>query len=576
MKKVLIAAAVVAAGAAGYWVSQDKGASGEADLILASVPSDTPLFSAQLTPFPIKSYINSVSQNYQAYGDDMFAELEESEDTRAKFMLSLTQTYMESLESGEKFVSTFGLPEKMRSYFYTLGLLPVIKLEMEEPKAVWAVLDKAEKESGFTHEKKTVKGVEYRSYSMTDVGETETIDLLFAIADGILTVTFDSSFSQPETLETALGLAPVANSLADSGILNDIMKTHGFSGDGIGYLNHQEIVRAITTKDGNQLARQLTAFAEQEGEDPFAIVRSNECHTELSSIAANWPRTVFGVNNLSISDTKSHMELETIVESKNKLVLDALSSMRGFIPDYVSQSNSSVFSMGLGIDLNELVPSLTSIWDDMLTPQYQCQVLQEMQGEMSGQSPAMLGMFTGMANGVKGIAASVIDYKFSDDQDNPALESVDAIISLSADNPSMLFNMVKPFAPELADIELKDNGEPVDLSYLLPLPPEFGVKPKMAVKGNHLVIFSGEEGEAKAEELAAETLKSNGLYTATVDYGKMITPLVALAELSGEPMPEELAMMKDYNMQLKMSLDINQQGIVFDSVVDNKATPAGQ
>ena len=229
--------------------------------------------------------------------------------------------------------------------------------------------------------------------------------------------------------------------------------------------------------------------------------------------------------------------------------------------------------MGLGIDLNQFIPALTSIWDDMLTPQYQCQVLQEVQDEMSGQSPAMLGMFTGMANGVKGVAASLIDYSFSDDQDNPALESVDAIISLSADNPSILFNMMKPFVPELADIQLSDNDEPIDLSYLLDLPPGYGVKPQMAIKGQHLVIFSGESGEAKANELAGEALINNGLYSLAADYGKMITPLVALAEMNGEPVPEELSMMKGYNMQVKMGIDINHNGIVFDSVVDNKVAP---
>ncbi|MFT5234932.1 MAG: hypothetical protein ACI90A_000294 [Shewanella sp.] len=571
-----MATAVIAAGATAYWVSQDMEESGESNAILAFVPADTPVFSGQLTPFPIKAYINSISQNYQNYPDDMFVELEESDDVRAKFMLNLTQTYMESLESGDKFVSTFGLPEQMRSYFYTLGLLPVVKLEVEKPEVVWAVLDKAEQDSGFTHEKKSIKGQEYRAYRLTDEDESETISLLLSISNGILTVTLDSSFIQRDTLETALGLAPVANSLADSGILQDIMKAHGFNGDGIGYINHQELVTAITTKDGNQLARQLTALAELEGEDPFAIIRSNECHTELSAIAANWPRTVLGASNVSISDTQSHIEFATIVESKNQVILDALSSMRGFIPEYVRNSNDSVFSMGLGIDASQLVPALTSIWDDMLTPQYQCVVLQEVQQEVSGQSPAMLGMFTGMANGVQGVAASLIDYKFSDDQDNPALENVDAIISLSTQNPSALFNMVKSFVPDLSDIQLKDNGEEIDLTYLLELPPELGIRPKMAIKGEHLVLYTGKVGEEQANKLADEALSNNGIYSLAVDYGKMMTPIIAFSEMTGEPLPEELLMMEDYNMQVKMGIDVNSTGIILNSIVDNKVTPAGE
>ncbi|NRD72510.1 hypothetical protein HQQ94_04460 [Shewanella sp. VB17] len=577
MKKILIAAAVVAAGAGAYWANQQgETANSDSHSILASVPADTPFFVGQLTPFPINAYINSISDGYQTYNDDMFTELNNSDDARSKFMLSLAKTYMKSMKSGDEFVASFGLPDKVHSYFYTLGMLPVIKLEVEKPEAIWSVLDKAEKESGFTHDKRSVKGRDYRAYKLTDKDEDVSVALIFAIADGILTVTFDTSFNEPSTLETALGLLPVSHSLADAGIVEDIIKTHGFSGDSIGYINHQELIKAITTKDGNQLARQLTAFAEQEGEDPFAMVRSEQCHTELSAIATNWPRTVFGANNGSISETQSKINMTSIIESKNQVMLDALSSMRGFIPDYIRNGSDSVFSMGLGIELNQFVPALTSIWDEMSAPKYQCQVLQQVQESMSGQSPAMLGMFTGMANGVKGLAVSLIDYQFSDDKDNPALKSVDALISLSADNPSSLFNMVKPFVPELADVKLNDNGDAIDLSYLLPVPAEYGIKPQMAIKGHHLVVFTGDAGEAKANELANEALSHNGIYSLSANYGKMVSPLIALAEMAGEQVPEELSMMANDDMQMTMGIDVNPNGIVFDSSFDSKIVPSGQ
>ena len=82
----------------------------------------------------------------------------------------------------------------------------------------------------------------------------------------------------------------------------------------------------------------------------------------------------------------------------------------------------------------------------------------------------MLGMFTGMANGVKGMSVSLLDFKMSTQDQEPKLESLDALVSLSAENPSMLFNMVKPFAPMLAEVQLADNGDATDLSPILMLP----------------------------------------------------------------------------------------------------------
>ncbi|WP_076410134.1 hypothetical protein [Shewanella sp. UCD-KL12] len=580
MKKILIAAAVVAAGAGGYWASQQPSSdTGQSNEVLASVPADTPIFSGQLKPFPIKSYINSLSQSYKSYPDELFGEFEQSNDARAKFFASLSQIYIDSLDSGQKFVTTYGLADDIRSYFYTLGLLPVIKVEVAKPEAIWGLLDKAETDSGFSHQLKRIQGIEYRAYTLTDAGEADTIELLFSQQDGLLTVTFDAPQLVEGTLETALGLKPASPSLADTHVLNDIIKIHGFSDEAVGFLNHQVLVEAMTTTDGNQLARQVTALAAQEGEDPLLEFRTEQCHNEFSAVAANWPRTVFGLNKVSIGDEQSSLALSTVIESKNQVLLNALMKMRGFIPDYVKNSQDNVFSMALGIELNQLVPSLTAVWDEMLQPQYQCEVLQEFQREMSTQSPAMLGMFTGMANGVRGVGAALIDYKFAesaDPQGEPALESVDALISLSADNPSMLFNMVKPFAPELANIQLSQDGSVTDLSFMLPLPPEYGISPKLAVKGQHLVLFTGDKAEAAANALADEQLVNNGLYSVYLDYSKVFAPILSLAEMTGEPLPEEFSMMKDYNMQVQMGLDINDKGIVFDSYMNNQATPNGE
>ena len=129
MKKILIAAAVVAVGAGGYWFSQQSGGgSSQSNEVLASVPADTPIFSGQLTPFPIKSYINSLSPSYKTYPEYMFAELAESDDARAKFFVSLSKAYMDSMESGQKFVTTFGLADEIRSYFYMMILLLKIQV----------------------------------------------------------------------------------------------------------------------------------------------------------------------------------------------------------------------------------------------------------------------------------------------------------------------------------------------------------------------------------------------------------------------------------------------------------------
>ncbi|MEL4270930.1 hypothetical protein [Shewanella xiamenensis] len=575
MKKIVIAAAIIAAGAGAYWYTQHgSSSSASANPLLDYIPADTPVFTGQLKPFPLKNYLQSISSNYQQYSTDSLAQLGDLDGPMAKFFVSIYKQYMDGMKDPTALLKTFGLPNEIKPYFYTLGVVPVLKTDINQIDAFWAVLDKAEQESGYTHEKRTLAGIDYRAYSFAEEGSTDKADLLFAHKDGILTVTFSASSIEPEVLEMALGLKKPAQSLAASGMLQEIIKTHGFMDDSISFINHVEIVKAITSQDGNMLAKQLTKFLAEEGqgEDPLAQIRTPECRTELTAIAANWPRTVGGLTAFTSTEKESHMAASFVIESKNQAILTALQKMRGFIPAHLADINSTIFSMGLGIDVNEVAPSLTAIWDDLQKPQLTCAPLAELQAELSQQSPAMLGMFTGMANGVKGLSVSLLDYKMSSQDQEPKLESLDALISLTADNPSMLFNMVKPFAPMLAELQVADNGEPTDLSPLLMLPPELNIKPMLAIKGQHLVVYSGDKGLALANKLASEKPSANGLYSMSADYGKMFTPVLTLLEMTGEPVPEELQALKDYNMRVQMSFDVNKQGLVFGSVMNSKAS----
>ena len=575
MKKIVIAAAIIAAGAGAYWYTQHgSSSSASANPLLDYIPADTPVFTGQLKPFPLKNYLQSISSNYQQYSTDSLAQLGDLDSPMAKFFVSIYKQYMDGMKDPTALLKTFGLPNEIKPYFYTLGVVPVLKTDINQIDAFWAVLDKAEQESGYTHEKRTLAGIDYRAYSFAEEGSTDKADLLFAHKDGILTVTFSASSIEPEVLEMALGLKKPAQSLAASGMLQEIIKTHCFMDDSISFINHVEIVKAITSQDGNMLAKQLTKFLAEEGqgEDPLAQIRTPECRTELTAIAANWPRTVGGLTAFTSTEKESHMAASFVIESKNQAILTALQKMRGFIPAHLADINSTIFSMGLGIDVNEVAPSLTAIWDDLQKPQLTCAPLAELQAELSQQSPAMLGMFTGMANGVKGLSVSLLDYKMSSQDQEPKLESLDALISLTADNPSMLFNMVKPFAPMLAELQVADNGEPTDLSPLLMLPPELNIKPMLAIKGQHLVVYSGDKGLALANKLASEKPSANGLYSMSADYGKMFTPVLTLLEMTGEPVPEELQALKDYNMRVQMSFDVNKQGLVFGSVMNSKAS----
>lgn len=577
MKRILIGTTVVAAAVAagGYWYSQQPANSYDA---MDYIPADTAVFSGQLEPFPVRSYLNTIADTYKNTSDELIEELYSSEDYDPKdkqmnFFMSLTKSYMESLESADKFINTFGIPDQMRGYFYTLGIVPVLKFEVTKPEAIWALLDKAEQESGFAHETRQLKGLSYRVYTLTEPDDKDTVELLFAQQDNFLTVTLNTTLNEPALLETAFGLTPAAQSLASVDTIDNIIKTHGFSDESVGYINHQEIVKAFTNPDQSLLGKHIAKLLSSQNNDSFKVLQQPECQTELTGIAANWPRTVFGFNSLSISDNESTMDMSMVVESNNQPILSALKQLSGFIPSYVKDIDNTVFAMGVGLDVKQLAPAINTIWNDLQQPSYQCKPLQQMQFSISQQNPAMLGMVSGMANGLKGISFAVLDYSLNENQGEPSLKSLDGLISLSADDPRALFNMIAPFSPDLAQVKLPENEQVVALSSLIALPPMPGIDAKLVMKDDHMIIFNGPESEAIADKMSKEALTNNGIYSISLDYSKAFTPLVTVAELTGQDLPEEVAAFQDYDVRFNTGLNVNDKGLELTSYMNAKAAP---
>ncbi|WP_354623760.1 hypothetical protein [Psychromonas sp. MME2] len=574
MKKILLIAIVAAAGAGAYLFNQQQTPS-KADVnnILEYVPADTPIFTGMLDPFPLKEYLASLPAMNIPDSPQAMETLYSDDDPRVNFFLNLFKSYQMGLQNPEQLLKTFGFPDKLRAYFYTLGLLPVFKIEVQDEQALWALLDKNEQETGFTSTMGTLEKVNYRSYLLSETNDPAKLALIVAINNGMLTVTMNSAYQEATLLSTALGLTKVDNSLAQSGKIEQIIKTHDFSRASVGFINHVEIIKGMTTKNANQLAGQITSLEKQFAEEnALAELHTPECASELMSIANNWPNTVFGYTQLAINEKVSDVTIATVIESKNQVILDALNSLRGYIPNFANDINNNVFAMGLGIDVSQLGSTLNTIWSDLQTPSFTCPLLAQVQSEISlaGESVTMVSMGTAMVNSMKGLSVALIDYQLNQEEELPILENLDALVTISTDQPQLLFNSLKMFIPQLQTIQLENNGTPVNLKEFVAIPQEYNIDPKLAIKGKHIVIYTGKKGNEIADTLATEQLTANGLYSVTVDFKKMFNPLISAAELA-ESIPEEAEFLMDYDSRMKMNLDINAQGIIFESRVNSKA-----
>ena len=564
MNKLLIAGVVVSAGVVGYLVNQGdespQVSSPKLPSELEFVPADTVVFSGQLSPFPLKKYLQATNFQQSAMPDELMAELKKESDPQKRFLASLLKTYFASATSAEQFQKTYGMADEMKALMYTVGLLPVIRYQVSDESALWAMLDQAETDSGFTHQPRTLKGLNYRAYTFGAENSDKPVELLVAQQDGWATFTMNTPVNTEDDLEVALALTKPLSSLADNTVLDDITARHGFDGSSVSFIDHQVIATALTTNSGNKLAEMITQAQKLANKNGLQALRNAECQKEIGEIASNWPRTSFGLYKSDITQDHVSMHTGMVIESKSSVVMKALSSIQGYLPAYLNEEQA--FGMGIGIDADTLNPALASLWNNMLQPTYQCQPLQEMQASVKASNPAALAMFTGMVQGVKGVGVSLLDFTLDVQDGVPSVQNIEAIASLSATNPDVLFNMTKVFAPPLAQIELPTDGSPVDLSYLVPAEAGVQFQPMLAHKGEHLVLYAGKKGEAEANKLASEKTKSNGFMNLSMDYSRVLEPLLPVIGMSAEPeIQEQLQMLKNLDMQVKIDMRMNPQGV---------------
>lgn len=577
MRNFVIAGAAIVAGTAGYMVLQERDSTPEtatakkpAIALLESIPADTVVFSGQLEPFPLKNYLKNTTFTQAKMPPELSYELEKDGNPQGLFLSSLIESYFTASQSGEAFQKTFGLKDEFLGAFYMVGALPVLKYQTSDPQAIWKLFDQAEQDSGFTHLAKQLDGHDYRAYKL-ELENEQSFELVISQQGDWVTITINGNLISTDDLKLALGLEKPDSSLQASGKVQSIQSQHKFLPNSIAYIDHQELVTAFTSNEGNNLARMISNFVGAKGKtNDLEQLRSAECQKEMADIATSWPRTVVGMRDMQIDENRSYVQASMIVESSNSALMRALATMQGYLPSYLDQA--PVFGFGLGLDANKINPALSTIWSSVLNTEYSCAPLMQMQASLKQSNPAALAMFTGMVQGVKGVGVAMNDFSVAMDGPSPDIKGVDALLSLSADNPEVLFNMAKTFAPNLASVQLPADGSPVDLSAYIPNPEADQVQPMLALKGQHLVVYTGEKSKAMADALASEKPQNNGVMSLSADYSRLFTPLVPLMEMNATPdVAGQFQILKDLNMKISMKISFSDQGIEMATEADMKA-----
>lgn len=522
--------------------------------VLDYVPADTAMFSGSLEAFPIKRYLEANKDMMAAVATpETFDGMIDDTKSQQVFFGEIVKNYYENISSPENFLANYGLGDETRVLFYTVGFNPVIKFEATDPTAIVKLFDAAAAKANVATEEKQENGVTFKSYHPNNQ-KADSADLIIASSGDWVTITLRHPNSANSHLNVALGIDKPATSLNDTSILSDIIAKYGFLSDQLTYIDHRIIIDKLTSSEPLEY---VSAKDWSEMKD----IQTPACRAEFAQIAKSWPRIVGGNIAVNFTDTEYSATSKMIIESTNADTNAALMDLRGFIPSHARGLEDKIFSMAFGVNANKMTGALTKLWSGVTQAKYECEPLIEMQQGLAEANPAALGMFTGMAQGIMGISATIYAADLDTSGPQPTFKMLDALISLASDNPAQQLATAAMMLPPLGGVQLPEDGTPVELNQVLPPVNMIGGKTFAAAVGQHINVYQGGKAAEVSAAMTDEGIEANGFMTMYMHYGEYIKFIGQVMQMSGESIPKELKALEDLDMRVGLEIDFTENGV---------------
>ena len=560
---IIFSALAIAIGAGGYYAYTQQNSSTNA-VSASFVPADTLFFMGDLEPVSFKEAFTPFqarfSQLFNSPGISANEELKKlKEEMQQKpdewnnglrFMMGVYEEYVNNITKNNLSPDVFGLADKTDVAFYSVGALPVLRMKLANEVNFDKFISQAETNTNAKSENGTFKDISYKRY-VFDKNEKKPAALAVVKKDGFAIITLDLGKLIPENdFAVAIGAAAPAQSLIQSKTLDTLTQQYGFQKHSLGFINNEGLIKTLTRKD-SPLAILFSQISDGESDTSMAQFRAPECQKDIEGMATQWPREVFGYTKADMKSNPMVFESQFRLESKDTATLASLQKLRGFIPDF-GKDKQSLFSFGLGLNIDQLAPVVNELWTHATTATFTCPALQQAQTELKSANPAMLAMGTAMIHGLQGASINITDLKMNsgDQAQQQPFEKLSFLTTISAQDPKQLWSVLGMVNPELASaIQLPADGKSVDL----PIPPVVTLPSpvKLGVYGNHIAIFSGDSAEKLTADLGKMPLTANGFYKLGLDYG-LIADIAAFA---GKQYSSSMDALEDEAMNMEENAD---------------------
>jgi hypothetical protein len=352
---------------------------------------------------------------------------------------------------------------------YGIGVLPVVRTEIADSTALDATIARVEERAGTPFPRLNMGGVDY-----FEVGDKEGA-LIISTSGNQLMLAMLPQKAKAALLPQVLGIEKPARNIADSGRLSQINGEFGLTPYSTLLVDTTRLIDAILNDESE-------AAMEMFGEERSKL--SQACRDEYRAMAEVAPRLVAGYTDITTTRIEQFGMLELrsdIAEGLNGITV----SMPG-----LGQEEDGMFYLSMGLDIIKTKQFLQERIDGLRQTPYECENLSRTNTDLAKTEQQLNQPLPPFVGNMKGVRVKLTEL----DMESGMQPQAKGLLMVAMSNPQLVLGMGQAFVPQLAELQITPNGEPVALpADLIPADVE---APYLAMSDEGLALSIGVGEEA--------------------------------------------------------------------------------
>jgi hypothetical protein len=461
------------------------------DAPLAFVPADTPYVMANLdvlddeTRQAILAQVDAEMPAQVAQMKTQADQLADKDPDMAKYLRTVATEF--DGKTAEQVIQNTGVNPKGYMALYGLGLSPVLRMELADPKAFESFVAKIQNDYGKKFDVVTLGTQSYQRY----VAPASHLQFIIGVVGKQAVLALLPQDAPQPLLRQALGLDRPAKSVQDTDRLAELAKSKGYAKWAVGEL---DLTRLLPLFVGGQdpLAQSLLKLrAENESAktgEPVANLMQvpPSCQSEASRIAARIPKMSMGYTTLD----EKHRDMRFDVSLASDIV-SAFSGLKVELPG-LGTDPTAPFELSLALPM----PQLRAFWSAqaqaVADKPFTCPMLDNLNDSFSSLSDATQKAAVPPIGDLLGLHVALDSYT---PNPNGGMPKLSGRVVIGTNNPAGLLAMAQVTSPMLSGLKLAADGKPVALPAQLTNALGESGWAAMGAKSIGLAVGTGEDGK---------------------------------------------------------------------------------